>query len=43
VRGLVEAHHGSIKVESDQRNGTTFIVEVPLDARPEAMPSMSAH
>ncbi|WPU63868.1 PAS domain-containing sensor histidine kinase [Peredibacter starrii] len=38
VKGLVEAHHGLIKVESDPQSGTTFIVELPLDARPEATP-----
>jgi len=43
VKGLVEAHHGVIKVESDQKNGTTFIVELPLDARPEAMPFLNKH
>lgn len=43
VKGLVEAHYGVIKVESDQRSGTTFIVEVPLDARPEAIPFLNKH
>lgn len=43
VKGLVEAHHGSIKVESDQRRGTTFIVDVPMDARPEAISFLNRH
>ncbi|WP_408096887.1 PAS domain-containing protein [Peredibacter sp. HCB2-198] len=43
VKGLVEAHHGLIKVESDQKSGTTFIVEIPLDARPEAMSFLNKH
>lgn len=43
VKGLVEAHHGTIKVESDEATGTTFIVEVPIDARPEKMPFLNKH
>lgn len=43
VKGLVEAHHGIIKVKSDEKNGTTFIVEMPLDARPEAMSFLNKH
>lgn len=43
VKGLVEAHHGSIKVESDNQTGTTFIVELPVDARPEAVPLLNKH
>jgi signal transduction histidine kinase len=29
VKGLAEAHHGSVSVKSDSANGTTFIVEMP--------------
>lgn len=31
VAGMVDGHHGSIKVESDKANGTTFIVKLPKD------------
>lgn len=34
VRGLTEAHGGSVRVESAEGKGTTFIVELPRDARP---------
>lgn len=43
VKGLVEAHHGTIKVESDEEKGTTFIVNIPIDARPEAVPFLNKH
>jgi signal transduction histidine kinase len=33
VRGLTEAHGGSITVESSQETGTTFAVTLPRDAR----------
>ncbi|HXH31798.1 MAG TPA: PAS domain-containing sensor histidine kinase [Bacteriovoracaceae bacterium] len=29
VQGIAEAHGGNVKVESDQKTGTTFIVELP--------------
>lgn len=43
VKGLVLAHHGTVGVESDKKNGTTFIVEVPLDARDEVVPFLNKH
>ena len=33
VRGIVEAHHGIVKVESYPKEGTTFTADLPLDAR----------
>jgi signal transduction histidine kinase len=32
VRGVAEAHGGHVAVASDARSGTTFTIEVPLDA-----------
>lgn len=34
VKGMVDAHQGSIIVESEKSKGTTFIVKLPKDARP---------
>ncbi|MET0405345.1 MAG: PAS domain-containing sensor histidine kinase [Cystobacter sp.] len=34
VRGLVLAHQGTVTVESHLREGTTFTVDLPVDARP---------
>lgn len=33
VKGIAEAHHGSVRVESKSGLGTTFFVRVPLDGR----------
>ena len=33
IKGLVEAHGGSIHVESDVKSGTTFTILLPLDLR----------
>lgn len=33
VKGIVEAHMGSVGVKSDSVEGTTFFVRLPLDAR----------
>lgn len=33
VRGVAEAHGGSITIDSLPGRGTTFIIDVPLDAR----------
>jgi K+-sensing histidine kinase KdpD len=30
TRQIVEAHHGTIKIESEMNKGSTFIVEIPL-------------
>jgi signal transduction histidine kinase len=32
--GIIERHSGRIAVESEAGQGTTFIVELPLDAAP---------
>lgn len=34
VRGVAEAHGGSIGVDSLREEGTTFTIDIPLDARP---------
>lgn len=33
VKGLVEAQHGTVKVESTEASGTTFTVILPIDVR----------
>lgn len=33
VKGMVDAHKGSISVESEKNKGTTFIIKLPKDAR----------
>lgn len=33
VRGCAEAHGGLVEVESNAETGTTFIIDIPLDAR----------
>jgi len=33
VRGTAEAHGGHVSLESDGESGTTFTIELPLDAR----------
>jgi signal transduction histidine kinase len=33
VRGVAQAHHGSVEVESSADRGTTFTVQLPVDAR----------
>lgn len=33
VRGIVESHRGTVRVESTPKGGTTFTVELPVDAR----------
>lgn len=35
VKQIVEAHHGSVRVESELNQGATFIVELPLDKNQE--------
>ena len=34
VRAVAEAHGGSVEVQSDPERGTTFTLDLPLDARP---------
>lgn len=34
VRGVAEAHGGSVEVDSSQQSGTIFTVTLPIDARP---------
>ena len=34
VHGCAEAHGGRVRVDSDAETGTTFTLELPLDARP---------
>jgi PAS domain S-box-containing protein len=41
VRGLADAHGGMVKVESYQVEGTTFTVDLPIDARKIEGPSLS--
>lgn len=33
VKGMVDAHNGTIVVESDKDKGTTFIIQLPKDGR----------
>jgi signal transduction histidine kinase len=33
VKGLVEAHEGSVSIESFPNKGTTFIVDLPLNRK----------
>jgi len=34
VHGCAEAHGGRVRVDRDAATGTTFTLELPLDARP---------
>lgn len=34
VRGVAESHGGSVAVTSTEQDGTTFIIDIPVDARP---------
>jgi two-component system CheB/CheR fusion protein len=36
VRRLVELHGGSVRALSDGRNGSEFVVDLPLGTRPDA-------
>jgi signal transduction histidine kinase len=35
VKGFMEAHFGKVRVKSDAQSGTTFSIELPIDARKE--------
>jgi signal transduction histidine kinase len=37
VRGVVEAHGGEVSIESSAGHGTTFVVTLPIDSRPQAV------
>jgi signal transduction histidine kinase len=41
VRGVAEAHGGSIGVDSLRDQGTTFTIDIPLDARPHQSAAMT--
>ncbi|QNA88786.1 sensor histidine kinase [Massilia sp. Dwa41.01b] len=34
VRGVAESHGGSIALDSARERGTTFLIDIPIDARP---------
>ena len=34
VRDIVEAHHGTIAVESDEGRGSTFLIRIPRPGGP---------
>jgi len=38
VRGVAEAHGGSVAVDSLSERGTTFVIDMPVDARPFQSP-----
>jgi hypothetical protein len=40
VKGMVDAHKGSIIVESEKSKGTTFIIKLPKDARSSIEPEV---
>lgn len=43
VKGVAEAHGGNVKVQSNEKEGTRFIVTVPRDARPFQIPNGLVH
>ncbi len=34
VKGMIESHGGTVRLESSEQNGTSFIVNLPIDSRP---------
>ena len=38
-QGIVETHGGSIRAESEEGRGSTFVVQLPLESTPEIEPS----
>lgn len=39
VKGLVDAHHGTIEIESEENKGTTFVVRLPKQVPVEIVPT----
>jgi two-component system, OmpR family, phosphate regulon sensor histidine kinase PhoR len=39
VKAIAEGHGGSVSVESEEGVGTTFRIELPLEAKPAAQPA----
>lgn len=39
VKAVAESHGGSVSVDSSAATGTTFLVDIPVDARPFAQPA----
>ena len=35
----MEAHHGTIAVDSDEGRGRTFLIRIPRQARPGTVPT----
>jgi signal transduction histidine kinase len=42
VRGCAEAHGGTVELRSSEEHGTTFVIDVPLDARGTNTPNEQA-
>ena len=36
VKGIIEAHGGTVRVESSEEKGTTFSLRLPRDSRPSS-------
>ena len=34
IRAVAESHGGSVTVDSSLERGTTFLIDIPIDARP---------
>jgi signal transduction histidine kinase len=42
VKSIVDVHGGTIRVESTEGVGTTFVVDLPVNALPETPPVTEA-